>query len=97
MSKITMRLHPEPYHAIKKVECRLNDEKRQLLKVGDEIVFELRPDSVESIEKTIVALHTFTNFEEMFEQFPEERINDVYQYYSLEEERKFGVVAIELQ
>ncbi len=96
-----MRLHPEPFQAIKsgvkKVECRLNDEKRRLLQVGDEIVFELRPDGLESIKKTIAALNTFTNFEEVFEQFPEERINDVYQYYSLEEEKKFGVIVIELQ
>jgi ASC-1-like (ASCH) protein len=41
-----MRLHPEPFERVKSgeknVECRLNDEKRQQLSVGDTIVFQNR-------------------------------------------------------
>jgi len=32
----------------------------------------------------------------MFEAYPEERINNVYQYYTPEAENEFGVVGIEL-
>ncbi len=95
-----MRLHPEPFARIKsgekKVECRLYDEKRRELKVGDVIEFQLRPECVEKFERKILALHTFPAFEAMFIDFPEERINDVYQYYTPDEERQYGVVAIEL-
>ncbi len=95
-----MRLHPEPFAQIKsgakKVECRLYDEKRRELRVGDMIEFQLRPECVETFKRKIVAIHTFPTFAAIFEQFPEERMNDVYQYYTPEEEQKHGVVAIEL-
>ena len=95
-----MRLHKGPFRLIesgkKRVECRLNDEKRRELRAGDVIEFQLRPDFVEKLEKRIVALHTFPSFEAMFEQFPEERVSNVYQYYTPEDEQKYGVVAIEL-
>jgi len=98
---INMRLHHEPFARIKsgekKVECRLYDEKRRKLKVGDCIKFLLRPDFTEKFERKVVALHTFPTFEAVYEQFPEERINNVYQYYTREEEQKYGVVAIELK
>lgn len=94
-----MRLHSEPFDRIKsgekKVECRLNDEKRRRLSVGDRIVFENRTDG-KTLERTIVTIHIFPDFESMFEKFPEEKINDVYQYYTPEEEKELGVVAIEL-
>lgn len=95
-----MRLHPEPFTRIKcgekNVECRLNDEKRRKLKVGDIIQFQLRAECVETLEREIVALHTFPTFAAVFERFPEERINNVYQYYTPEEEVTWGVLAIEL-
>ncbi len=95
-----MRLHPEPFKRIKSgeknIECRLNDEKRRQLSVGDAVVFENRGDG-ETLERTVVALHTFPDFESMFEKFPGERINDVYQYYTPEEEKECGVIAIELK
>ena len=98
---INMRLHHEPFARIKsgekKVECRLYDEKRRKLKVGDCIKFLLRPDFTEVFEKKVIALYTFPTFEAVYEQFPEERINNVYQYYTREEEQKYGVVAIELK
>ena len=94
-----MRLHPEPFERIKSgeknIECRLNDEKRRSLNVGDVVVFENRGGG-ETLERTVTALHMFSDFESMFEQFPEERINDVCQYYTPEEEKECGVVAIEL-
>ena len=96
-----MRLHSVPYRKLqsgeKKVECRLYDEKRHKLKVGDVIEFLLRPDFTEKFERKVVALHAFPTFEAMYEQFPAERINNVYQYYTSEDEQEYGVVAIELE
>ena len=98
-NKTIMRLHPEPFALIKsgkkKVEHLLYDEKRRELQVGDVILFQLRPECVETFERKIVAIHTFSTFEALFAAFPEERVNDVYQYYTPEEEQQFGVVAIE--
>jgi len=95
-----MRLHPEPFERIKsgakKVECRLNDEKRRQLAVGDLIVFENRENG-ETLECAVVALHTFPDFASMFAQFPEERISNVYQYYTPEDEKRWTVVAIKLE
>ena len=70
---------------------------RRKLKVGNCIKFLLRPDFTEVFEKKVIALYTFPTFEAVYEQFPEERINNVYQYYTREEEQKYGVVAIELK
>lgn len=94
-----MRLHPEPFarlkSGVKKIECRLNDEKRREIVVGDMIAFQNRVTG-EVIEKEVAALHSFSTFVEMFECFPEERGDgDMYQYYSPEEEEEFGTLAIE--
>ena len=95
-----MRLHSEPFERIKsgkkKVECRLYDEKRRRLEVGDVIEFENR-ETGDIVEKEVEALHVFPTFEEMFTKYPEERINNVYQYYTPEDEKEKGVVAIELK
>ncbi len=95
-----MRLHPEPFERIKsgkkKVECRLYDEKRRRLEVGDVIEFESR-ETGDIVEKEVGALHVFPTFEEMFVKYPEERINNVYQYYTPEEEREMGVMVIEFK
>jgi ASC-1-like (ASCH) protein len=47
------------------------------------------------VERVVAALHTFSDFASMFEQFPEERISNVYQYYTPEDEKKYGVIAIQ--
>jgi len=100
MQTMKMRLHSEPFGQIKSgeknIECRLNDDKRRQLAVGDSIVFENREDG-EKLERTVAALHTFPDFESMFEKYPDERINNVYQYYTLEEEKQCGVLAIKLE
>lgn len=101
-----MRLHPEPFEKIrngtKTIEARLNDEKRKELKAGDHITFLLRPDFVEKIEAEIVELFTAPTFAELhamrpFTEFGKEsmeELEELYQYYSKEDEQKYGVVGI---
>lgn len=96
-----MRLHPEPFKRVlsgeKKIECRLNDEKRRELVAGDVILFTNR-ETGETVEKEVTALYVFPTFAAMFEQFPEERGDgNMYQYYSPEDEETFGTLAIELK
>lgn len=98
-----MRLHPEPYRLIesgaKRVECRVNDAKRQQLQVGDTLVLTLREsDPPQTLTRTIVALHTFPDFEALFTRFPEERGDGQWpaKYYQPEAIAEHGVVAIEL-
>lgn len=107
--KHSMKLNSSPFQKVKegkkKLEIRLNDEKRQLLKVGDEIEFRLTTDEKQTILTRIVELSKFTTFKEMFAAFdPEEyggRSKDeytlMYEVYSPEKEKEYGVLAIRLQ
>ncbi len=62
-----MRLVDFAFKAIKNrdkdIEIRLNDEKRQLIKVGDIIEFE-HIDTKEIIKTKVVNLHKFKEFNE---------------------------------
>ncbi len=106
-----MKLHAAPFEMIKSgektIELRLYDEKRQKIKAGDEIVF-TNTVSGEALHMSVARLHCFGNFEELYRTLPllkcgytEEdvgtaRASDMEQYYSAEEQLKYGVVGIEL-
>ena len=112
MNKIHMNLTPAPFSMIKSgqktIELRLFDEKRQHIRVGDEIVF-TNTESGETLRKTVAKLHRFDSFEELYRALPllqcgytAEDIDtahpsDMEQYYSVEEQQKYGVVGIELK
>ena len=106
-----MKLSPKPYDMIasgkKSIELRLLDEKRSQIKVGDIIVF-TQSFSGESVTVKVLALHKFSSFKELYASLPllkcgytEENIDsasyqDMTMYYSLDEQRKYGVVGIEI-
>ena len=106
-----MKLNPLPFEMIKSgikiIELRLFDEKRQKIKVGDDIIF-TNTDTGEKMRVTVKKLHVFGSFEELYKILPllrcgytEESVgsaqpSDMEQYYSVEEQRKYGVVGIEL-
>lgn len=105
-----MRLHKEPFELIKSgsktIELRLNDEKRQLINVGDEITFENRSNG-EKIHVKVIGLHKYPSFEELYKHFDKVSMGykedeeadpkDMEQYYSSEEQSRYGVVGIELK
>ena len=111
MTTHEMRLHPQPFERIKKgtqvIESRLNDEKRQEIKVGDRLVFALRPDFVETQEVEVVELIHAPTFRELFSSRPLvefgiddgdiERVKNMYQYYTPEDEQKYGVLGIKFK
>jgi len=108
--KHEMRLNSEPFKNIKNgtktIELRLNDEKRQLLNVGDILEFTNRQDD-EKLCTKIIGLHHYDNFIELYKHFDkvsmgyrEDEIanpEDMEKYYSKEEQEKYGVVGIEVE
>ena len=91
----------------KTIELRLFDEKRRKLSVGDEITFK-NNKSNETITATVVNLHMFSSFDELYRELPllkcgytTENVenaspNDMERYYSTDEQKRYGVVGIEL-
>lgn len=106
-----MKLKTHPFEMIKSgqktIELRLLDEKRRLIKVGDTIEFSNR-ESGETVTKTVKKLHYFDSFEELYKSLPllkcgytdadvkTAKYTDMEEYYSKEEQDRYGVVGIEL-
>ena len=106
-----MKLHSSPFEMIKSgektIELRLFDEKRQKIKVGDEIIF-TDVATGETVTKIVADLHIFGSFDELYKSLPllkcgytSEDVGDAHpsdmdRYYSVEEQKKYGVVGIEL-
>ena len=102
----SMRLNPEPYSRIisgtKKSELRINDEKRQQIEVGDIIEFTNRENDQQKMSVEVTYLNTYPNFASMYEgvkqDYPsweqEPFVRSMYQYYTPEEETKYGTVEI---
>lgn len=104
-----LHLHPEPFRLVqsgkKTVESRLLDEKRQKYAVGDTLVFLNRENEEETVKVRITKLHQSTTFNELFTQndlvvsfsysSPEDLLRNIKQYYSQEDQAKYGVVGIE--
>jgi len=108
--KHEMRLNNEPFtnkkNGTKTIELRLNDEKRKLIKVGDIIKFTNRSTN-ESIEAKVINLHYYAFFKELYQNFDKVSLGykendianykDMEEYYSKEEQDKYGVVGIEIK
>ena len=108
--KHEMKLNNKPFNNIKNgtktIEMRLNDEKRQLLKLKDLIEFTNR-ETKEKILVEIEKLHHFSSFNELYKHFDKISLGykeneiadpkDMEKYYSKEEEKKYGVLGIEIK
>ena len=105
-----MNLNEKPFNLIKNetktVELRLNDEKRQLLKIKDLIEFTNR-DNNEKMIVEIEDLCYYPTFEELYKHFDKvsrgydenevANYQDMEEYYSKEEQSKYGVVGIKIK
>ena len=91
----------------KTYEIRLNDEKRQKIKIGDYIEFQKEPLKEEKIIYKVDDLLYFKNFEELINKIDitllassketkEELLKTLNSFYNAEEQKKYGVVAIKL-
>lgn len=108
-----MRLNPIPYEQIlnreKTYEIRLNDEKRQIVKVGDTIIFAKRPECKKTMSVLVCEVLKFKSIADMAKKIPNKligfetgsRVQDIencyYAYYTKEEEQKYGVVAFKIK
>ncbi len=106
-----MNLNPLAFSGVKsgkqKIEVRLNDQKREEIKVNDHITFYLLPDKREKIVVKVIQLLKYPTFKELFSNISLEdwnardwsidmAIEQMHKYYSLEDENKYGVVGIKI-
>ena len=107
-----MKLQPNHYNFIlngtKRIEIRLNDEKRQQIKLGDTIKFLKEPNLNEHFKTKVVGLLRYNTFEEMFKDFDisilsdksmtkEELIKVLEQFYTKEKQEQYGVLGIRIE
>ncbi len=106
-----MKLCCEPFEMIKSgqktIELRLNDEKRQKIKIGDEITF-INVANGEALKTTVLKLHYFDSFGKLYRSLPllkcgytessidSAKESDMEKFYSAEEQKLCGVVGIEI-
>lgn len=105
-----MKLQDNPFQKIKNqtktIELRLFDEKRKKIQPGDLIEFTNLSNS-EVITVEVLKLHLFDSFKELYEKFDKISLgynkdeksdpNDMEQYYSEDDIKKYGVVGIEIK
>ena len=89
----------------KKIELRLNDEKRRKIKIGDKIRFLKMPDLKEELIVEVMDLLCYDSFESLFKDYDisllsdismtkEELLNILNEFYTKEEQQKYGVLGI---
>lgn len=107
--KHNMKLNNGPYNSTyygnKDIEIRLNDEKRQLINIGDIITF-TNNKTMECLYAKVIDLHRYDDFNDLYEKFDKVKLGyeedelakpeDMEEYYSKEEIEKYGVVGIEI-
>ena len=110
MSRYELHLQAQPFESIKakrkKIEMRLYDEKRQKYSVGDELLF-TKVDSEEKLLTKIKDLKRYKNFDELYKNNDkidlgyaddeEAKPDDMNKYYSTEQQKKYGVLGIEIE
>lgn len=107
-----MKLQPKYFNYIlngtKRIELRLNDEKRQTIKVGDTIKFLKEPNLDEFFLVKVIELIKYNSFLEMFNDYDisilsdngmskEELLNDLEKFYTKEKQQTYGVLGIRFE
>ncbi|MEE1076957.1 MAG: ASCH domain-containing protein [Acutalibacteraceae bacterium] len=106
-----MKLYQRPFDKIangsKKIELRINDEKRQKINVGDIIEFHNYNDESNVIKVMVKALHKYPDFYQLYKQFDKVAMgyneneianpDDMEEYYSKENIKKYGALGIEIE
>lgn len=92
----------------KRIEIRLNDEKRKLIKVGDTITFLKEPELTDKLNTKVIELLKYDNFDDMFNDIDislladksmskEELINVLEEFYTKEKQKEYGVLGIRIE
>lgn len=106
-----MKLQPRYFEYIKngtkRIELRLNDEKRSQIKLGDKITFLKEPELKETLEVKVIGLLRYNDFKELFNDFnisiladssmtKEELLNVLQEFYTVEKQKEYGVLGIRI-
>lgn len=112
MQEHTLKLDEKYYnyilHGSKRIELRLNDEKRKSMSIGDILTFYKQPLLEENFKTKIVDLIYFNSFNEAISNLPFELIadkndnkqsllNDLNRIYSKEKQENYGVICIKIE
>lgn len=107
-----MKLQPKYYNYIlngtKRIELRLNDEKRQTIKLGDKIKFLKEPNLNESFIVNVIDILKYNSFIDLFNDYDisilsdksmtkEELLRDLEMFYTKEKQEKYGVIGIRIE
>lgn len=105
-----MKLSVEPFEKIamqaKVIESRIYDEKRQQIALGDEIEFSENDNPEKKVRARVKGLLHYQSFKELFAdhdpslfggESKEFLLNQIKQFYSDEDEQKYGVVGIRIE
>ena len=105
-----MKLQSEFYYYIKngskRIEIRLNDEKRKIIKVNDIIEFR-NIENNERFKTKVVELKKYNSFIELLDDNDislladksynkEKLLKELNNFYSKEEQNKYGIIAIKI-
>ena len=93
-------------HGTKRIELRLNDEKRRLIQLGDQIEF--TNARAETILTKVLGLLKYQSFDQLCADLPIELLADVSmtkgellqvlgEFYSTEQQQEYGVLGIRLK
>ena len=102
-----MKLASTPFEKIrnegKVIESRLYDEKRQIIKLGDEILFSQSDDDSQTVNTKVTGLLRYSSFQQLFADHDsklfggtsvDELLKESKQFYSDEDEAKYGVAGV---
>lgn len=106
--KLKSRYFDYMKNGTKRIEIRLNDEKRKLIKVGDTITFLKEPELTEKLNTKVIELLKYDNFDDMFNDIDislladksmskEELINVLEEFYTKEKQKEYGVLGIRIE
>lgn len=110
--KYIMKLNPKYFeymkNGTKEIEIRLNDDKRKNLKIGDEIIFQKEPELKEKLCTKVEMLFIKQSFKDILmdldvKQYADQKetrenfLNDLYKFYTKEQEEKYGVIGIKVK
>lgn len=88
----------------KTIESRLFDEKRQSIQIGDTIIFTNREATNETVAVNVIGLLHYATFHDLFTHNQPTKFggpsaewleNQINEFYSLDDQQKYGVLGIE--
>lgn len=110
MTTHQLKLATEPFNAIisgnKTIESRLYDAKRQKIQIGDRIIFINRDNSEQTVTAEVVGLLRYATFRDLFShnnprKFGGDNVewleNQISEFYSIEDQKIYGVIGIEFK